>query len=80
MCNHNTAGTFWGVRGGRNSSSNVTINADNYTRLTNYISVTLAAVMGLDVGQVINATPLRQIRATLLSFIQNMLNQGMLVS
>jgi hypothetical protein len=80
ICNPQPAGNFWGVRGGRNSSSNVTINGDNYTRLTNYIAATLSAGMGLYVGQVINATLLRQIRATLLSFLQNMLNQGMLGS
>ena len=80
ICNPQPAGNFWGVRGGRNSSSNVTINGDNYTRLTNYIAATLAAGMGLYVGQVINSTLLRQIRATLLSFLQNMLNQGMLGS
>ena len=78
ICNPQPAGSFWGVRGGRNSSSNVTINGDNYTRLTNYIAATLAAGMGLYVGRVINAGLLRQIRATLLSFLQNMLNQGLL--
>lgn len=80
ICNPQPAGSFWGVRGGRNSSSNVSTNGDNYTRLTNYIAATLSAGMGLYVGQVINATLLRRIRATLLSFLQNMLNQGMLGS
>ena len=80
VCNPQPAGSFWGVRGGRNSSSNVTTNGDNYTRLTNYIAATLSAGMGLYVGQVINANLLRQIRATLLSFLQNMLNQGLLGS
>ena len=80
ICNPQPAGSFWGVRGGRNSSTNVTVNGDNYTRLTNYIAATLSAGMGLYVGHVINATLLRQVRATLLSFLQNMLNQGMLGS
>ena len=80
ICNPQPAGSFWGVRGGRNSASNVTINGDNYTRLTNYISATLAAGMGQYVGQVISNNLLRRIRATLLSFLQNMLNQGMLGS
>ena len=80
VCNPQPGGSFWGVRGGRKSSSNVTINGDNYTRLTNYIAATLAAGMGLYVGHVINNTLLRQIRSTLLSFLQNMLNQGMLGS
>lgn len=80
ICNPQPAGNFWGVRGGRNSSSNRSINGDNYTRLTNYISATLAAGMGQYVGQVINTNLLQRIRATLLSFLQNMLNQGMLGS
>lgn len=80
VCNPQPGGSFWGVRGGRNSSSNVTINGDNYTRLTNYIAATLAAGMGLYVGRLINDSLLRQIRATLLSFLQNMLTQGMLGS
>jgi len=80
ISNPQPGGSFWGVRGGRNTSSNVAINGDNYTRLTNYIAATLSAGMGIYVGQLINATLLRQIRATLLSFLQNMLNQGMLGS
>ncbi len=56
------------------------MNGDNYTRLTNYIAATLAAGMGLFVGQVINAQLFRQIRATQLSFLQNLLSQGILGS
>lgn len=74
------AGNFWGVRGGHNSSSNPTVNGDNYTRLTNYIAATLAAGMGQYVGQVINTELFRRIRATQLSFLQNMFNAGMLGS
>ncbi len=73
-------GTYWGVRGGHNSSSNPATNGDIYTRLTNYIAATLAAGMGIYVGQVINADLFRRVRATQLSFLQNMLGQGMLGS
>ncbi len=73
-------GTFWGVRGGHNSSTNAAINGDNYTRLTNYIAATLAAGMGLFVGQVITTDLFLQIRSTQLSFLQNMLGQGLLGS
>jgi hypothetical protein len=72
--------TIWTMRLGHNSSSNPAINGDNYTRLTNYIAATLAAGMGLYVGQVINATLLRNIRSTLLAFLQGLLSQGMLGS
>lgn len=80
ITNPQPAGTFWGVRGGHNSSTNTGTNGDNYTRLTNYIAATLAAGMGLYVGQVINAGLFRRIRATQLSFLQAMLSQGLLGS
>lgn len=73
-------GAFWGVRAGHNSSSNPTTSGDNYTRLTNYIAETLSSGMGIYVGQVINATLFQKIRATQLSFLQNMLGQGLLGS
>jgi uncharacterized protein len=80
ICNPQPGGSYWGVRGGYNSSSNAAVNGDNYTRLTNYIAATLAAGMGQYVGQVINADLFRRIRATQLSFLQNMLGQGLLGS
>jgi uncharacterized protein len=80
IANPQPAGAFWGVRGGHNSSSNAAVNGDNYTRLTNYIAASLAAGMGQYVGEVINADLFRQIRATQLSFLQNMLGQGLLGS
>jgi hypothetical protein len=80
VCNPQPGGSFWGVRGGHNSSSNPAIDGDNYTRLTNYIAATLAAGMGRFVGKVINTDLFRGIRAAQLSFLQNMFDQGMLGS
>jgi uncharacterized protein len=80
ICNPQPGGNYWGVRGGHNSSSNSAVNGDNYTRLTNYIAATLAAGMGQYVGQVINSDLFRRIRSTQLSFLQNMLGQGLLGS
>ena len=80
IANPQPGGAFWGVRGGHNSSSNAATNGDNYTRLTNYIAASLAAGMGQYVGQVINQGLFRRIRATQLSFLQNMLGQGLLGS
>ena len=80
IANPQPAGSFWGVRGGHNSSSNAATNGDNYTRLTNYIAATLSAGMGQYVGQVVNAGLFRRIRSTQLSFLQAMLSQGMLGS
>ena len=80
ISNPQPGGSYWGVRGGHNSSSNAATNGDNYTRLTNYIAATLSAGMGIYVGQVINLDLFRRIRATLLSFLQNMMNQQLLGS
>ncbi|MEO8716067.1 MAG: phage tail protein [Acetobacteraceae bacterium] len=80
ICNPQPGGNYWGVRGGHNSSSNPAVNGDNYTRLTNYIAATLGAGMGKYVGQVINVDLFRRVRATLLSFLQSMLGQGLLGS
>ena len=80
ICNPQPGGSFWGVRGGHNSSSNPATSGDNYTRITNYIAATLGAGMGQYVGQVINSNLFVCIRATLLSFLQNMLGQGLLGS
>ena len=48
--------------------------------MTNYIANTLASGMGQYVGQVINATLFQRIRATQLSYLQNLLSQGILGS
>ena len=80
IANPQPGGNFWGVRGGHNSSSDPSVNGDNYTRLTNYIAATLAAGMGQYVGQVINTNLFQRIRATQMSFLQNMLGQGLLGS
>jgi phage tail sheath protein FI len=80
IANPQPAGSFWGVRGGHNSSTNSGTNGDNYTRLTNFIAASLSAGMGQYVGQVVNANLFRRIRATLMSFLQNMLGQGLLGS
>jgi len=80
ICNPQPGGSYWGVRGGHNTSSNPAIDGDDYTRLTNYIAETLAAGMGQYVGQVINSNLFVQIRSTQLSFLNNMLSQGLLGS
>jgi uncharacterized protein len=80
ICNPQPGGSYWGVRGGINTSSNAATNGDNYTRLTNYIAETLAAGMGLYVGQVINSSLFQNIRSTQLSFLNNMYGQGLLGS
>lgn len=78
IANPQPGGFYWGVRCGHNSSSNAAINGDNYTRMTNYIAATLNAGMGKFVGEVINNDLMRRVRSTLLSFLGNLLQQGLL--
>lgn len=78
ISNPQPGGTYWGVRCGHNSSSNAATNGDNYTRMTNYIAATLNAGMGVYVGMTITPDLFKRVRATLLSFLQNLLNQGVL--
>ena len=73
-------GSYWGIRGGFNSSSNAAANGDNYTRMTNYIAATLNAGMGLYVGQPITLSLFRNIAATLNNFLNNLLAAGLLDS
>lgn len=80
VCNPQPGGSYWGVRGGHNSSTNPAISGDNYTRLTNFIAATLSSGMGRYVGSLINSDLFRNIRATLMSFLQGMLGQGLLGS
>jgi uncharacterized protein len=44
-------GPYYGFRTGRNASSDPTRNGDNYTRMTNYLALTLAAAFGFVIGQ-----------------------------
>jgi hypothetical protein len=78
ISNPQPGGSYWGVRGGLNTSNNAAINGDNYTRMTNYIASTLNAGMGLFIGMLITPAVLNQIQATLSSFLQNLLQQGLL--
>ncbi|WP_420104886.1 phage tail protein [Herbaspirillum huttiense] len=76
------AGSMFGVRIGHNTSSNPVINGDNYTRMTNYLAYTLNSAMGKFVGRLQSTQkndPLRrQAGSTISSFLQSLVDQGML--
>lgn len=78
IANPQPGGNFWGVRCGHNSSSNAAVTGDNYTRLTNYIATSLDAGMGIYVGAVVNDDLFRRVRSTLMAFLSNMTQQGLL--
>lgn len=78
VCNPIPRGAVWGARFGHNSSTDATVRGDNYTRMTNFVSRTLAAGMGRYVGETITNDHFLRIRSTLLSFFGDMLFQGIL--
>jgi hypothetical protein len=79
ICNPIPQGSVFGVRFGRNTSSNATINGDNYTRMTNYLATTVAASVGQFVGQLQSTAPNDPLRASCDASTQDFL-QGMVES
>lgn len=71
-------GSYFGHRSGLNCSSNAAVNGDNYTRMTNFLSLTLAASFGYVVGQLQTTDLRRETKSTIESFLQNLVDQGMI--
>ena len=71
-------GNYWAARLGHNASTNPNNWSDSYPRLTTFLCRSLAAGMGVYVGQLISPTLLANVRASLLGFLSNLLQQGIL--
>ena len=78
VCNPAPGGQYWAVRSGHNSSSNAAVKQDASTRMNNFLSSSIAAVMGYYVGLPISETLLEEVSASLNSFLSNLLDQGLL--
>lgn len=78
ICNPVPGGRYFATRFGHNSSSDPRVNGENYTRMTNYIATTLQAGMGRYVGQLQSLSTRREARSTLITFLSNMEQQGMI--
>ncbi len=51
ICNPVPGGSYFGMRFGRNTSSDQSVHGDNYTRMTNYLAASFNAGMGIYVGE-----------------------------
>lgn len=71
-------GNYFGHRTGRNASSDPTRNGDNYTRMTNYLAVSLAKAYGWVIGQPQTKDLRNQVKASCESFLANLQQQGMI--
>lgn len=73
-------GPIYAVRFGHNSSTDATRNGDNYTRLTDFIALTLQSFMGQFIGRTLTVDVFRQVRSAGLQFLGDLLGQGILGS
>jgi len=71
-------GSYYGCRTGRNASSDPTRNGDNYTRMTNYLALTLAGAYGFVVGQPQTSDLRLKVKASMEAFLSNLEQQGMI--
>lgn len=71
-------GASFGLRLGRNSSSNPVINGDNYPRMTFYIAYTLNSGMGLYVGRLQSERVRNQALGTINAFLASLAQQDMI--
>ncbi|MHC8295324.1 phage tail protein [Pseudomonas sp. LB3P58] len=71
-------GSYFGHRSGLNCSSNSAVNGDNYTRMTNFISLTIAASFGGTIGRLQTPDVRRETKSTMESFLQTLVQQGMI--
>lgn len=78
ITNPNPGGSYFGLRIGINTSSNLATNGDNYTRLTFFIARTIAHGAGLYVGQLQTQTERYEAQATLSAFFANLEFLGMI--
>jgi hypothetical protein len=72
------AGNAFGHRSGLNTSSNQSVNGDNYTRMTNYLSLTMGASFGGEVGKLQTQDQRRQARSTMSAWLQGLSDAGMI--
>lgn len=72
------AGSSYGHRSGLNCSSNSAVNGDNYTRMTNFLSLTVAASFGGTIGRLQTPDVRRETKSTMESFLDTLRIQGLI--
>lgn len=78
IANPSPGGAYFSLQFGHNSSSNPLIHGDAYTRMTNFLAVSLNAGMGQFVGQLDDASTQASALATISAFLDNLADQGMI--
>jgi phage tail sheath protein FI len=76
ITNNSPGGNYFACQTGRNASSNAAICGDNYTRMTNYLALTLAAAFGYVIGKPQTDTLRNEAKSAIQSFLGNLWNIG----
>ncbi|MDE2000540.1 MAG: phage tail protein, partial [Burkholderiales bacterium] len=71
-------GAYFACHTGQNASSNPATNGDNYTRMTNYVGLTLAASFGYAIGKPQTVDLRRQVKSSIETFLQALQDQGLI--
>jgi hypothetical protein len=76
ITNPSPGGNYYACQTGRNASSNAAICGDNYTRMTNYLALTLSAAFGYVIGKPQTTDLRNQAKAAIQSFLGNLWSLG----
>lgn len=83
ISNPSPGGAYFSCLSGYNTGygTNPAVGRDTYTRMTNYIAATLNAGMGIFIGgsNLIGQSLMQRVTATLTQFLNNLLQQGLLI-
>jgi len=78
ITNPSPGGNYFAMQTGVNASSDPATNGDNYTRMTNYLGLTLAAAFGKVIGQNQTTDLRRDVQTAMQSFLSNLWRQNMI--
>jgi len=76
ITNPSPGGNYYACQTGRNASSNAATCGDNYTRMTNYLALTLSAAFGYVIGKPQTTDLRNQAKSAIQSFLGNLWSIG----
>jgi phage tail sheath protein FI len=76
ITNPSPGGNYYACQTGKNASSNPATCGDNYTRMTNYLALTLSAAFGYVIGKPQTTDLRNQAKSAMQAFLSNLWNVG----
>jgi hypothetical protein len=76
ITNPSPGGNYFSCQTGKNASSNPATCGDNYTRMTNYLALTLAAAFGYVIGKPQTTSLRNEAKSAIQAFLSNLWNIG----